>query len=130
MVALFLPIRGVEVKKQFSIKIVLLSFLCIVMLLFSAIKLSVANIYAADTTNNAIENIYDETIGKFYFDYLNQIAGKAGYADVNAMITAAEGGTIKTSQDFGEATTVKFGKNATDNSELEWIPTYLSNSDE
>lgn len=116
-------------KKRFSIKIVLLAFLCMVMLVFS-INLSVINIYAADLSNDAIENIYDETIGKFYFDYLNQIAGKAGYSDVNAMIAAVEGGAIKTSQDFGGATTVKFGKNATDNSELEWIPAYLSESDE
>lgn len=100
------------------------------MLLVSAINLSVVNSYAAESSSDAIENIYDETIGKFYFDYLNQIASKANYTDVNAMITAAEGGEIKTSKDFGQTTTVKFGKNATDNSELEWIPTYLSNSDE
>ncbi len=79
--------------------------------------------------DSVIENIYDETIGKFYFDNLNAIAQKVGYADVNAMIKAAEGGEIKNNSDFG-FTTINFGKNAKDNSELLWLPAYLSNSDD
>lgn len=102
-----------------------------VILHVSAINLSVVNSYAAETSDGTIENIYDETKGKFLEKNLNLLAKKAGYAGIDEMVTAAEGGDIKTANDFGHVT-VKFGKSfggdGENSTELVWIPTYLSNS--
>ncbi|MDE7087396.1 MAG: hypothetical protein K2O67_04305, partial [Clostridia bacterium] len=82
------------------------------------------------TGKNAIGNIYKDN-GKFSKDNLDALAKKAGYTGVDEMVTAAEGGEIKTSEDFGE-TVVNFGSYTFKGTayELTWIPAYLSNSDD
>lgn len=120
--------------KKLSLNKILLLCLSVLTFLFAGIFSVTYKGYDKNGINaiaddSVIENIYNETIGKFYFDNLNAIAQKVGYADVNAMIKAAEGGAIKNASDFGEAS-VNFGKDTINGDEFSWIPTYLSNSDE
>ncbi|MDE7086760.1 MAG: hypothetical protein K2O67_01070, partial [Clostridia bacterium] len=98
---------------------------------FSCVKTISAQAYSSSDSLDAIDNIFDENQGKFSEKNLSKLAQKAGYTDLDEMITAAESGDTKTAADF-QHSTVKFGKSyggeGANACELVWIPAYLSNS--
>ncbi|MDE7086873.1 MAG: hypothetical protein K2O67_01640, partial [Clostridia bacterium] len=107
--------------------VALLAVFCAV---FSFSKKTTAQAYwSGDIIDNSIGNIFKSN-GKFDKDNLDALAKLADFADIEEMVEYAEGGAIKTSEDFGN-TVVNFGSytfNGTTR-ELTWIPAYLSNSD-
>ncbi|MDE7401731.1 MAG: hypothetical protein K2N17_06740, partial [Clostridia bacterium] len=70
------------------------------------------------------------SVAKFRKPYLDKLAAKVdGFNSLEDMVSAAENGTIKTSEDFGN-TVVSFGEYTFNGvtRELTWIPVYLSKS--
>ncbi|MDE6790505.1 MAG: hypothetical protein K2J61_02160, partial [Clostridia bacterium] len=111
---------------------ILTPIFCVALLCGTVFSFSKTDAYAytsknMPTGNNVVSNIFDSDKGKFSRVELDRIAKKAGFTGVDAMITAATGGTTKTAANFGN-TVVEFGTYK--NAGLKWIPSYLSKDSE
>lgn len=124
-------IKNKIIKRLVAAVIILLAALFVVISIFKSISAYAYSTADAAVKTNSIDNIYDETQGRFLEENLNALAQKGGFDDLKAMISAAESGETKTSADFGHST-VKFGKSfggdGAGADDLVWIPVYLSNS--
>lgn len=120
---------------------IILSFLCATLLcmafLLPLITHKNSRTASAATYSGAtnIGNLYNYDIGGFEKSVLNSLAKKAGYADIDAMVSAAESQAdsstlVKKSNGFGSAT-LNLGRyfTATEPTNLEWIPVALSKGD-